>query len=136
MHGVEFGYSYVGSPLIADEPGNVREWDTCHYMPHTRPSVRIPHMWLADGRALLDVLGDWYTLLDLKGHRETESLEKAFRTMRAPLNVLRLDEPHLREVYNCSMPLLRPDLQIAWRGNALPWDAAALASMTTGHLNY
>src|ERR1700733_11427520 len=71
MRGVEFGYSYAGSPLIADEPGNVPEWDTCHYTPHTRPGVRIPHMWLADGCAMQDVLGEWYTLLDLEGHCET-----------------------------------------------------------------
>jgi 2-polyprenyl-6-methoxyphenol hydroxylase-like FAD-dependent oxidoreductase len=134
MRGVEFGYSYAGSPLIADEPGNVPEWDTCKYTPHTRPGVRIPHMWLADGRALQDILGVWYTLLDLEGHCETESLEKAFRALGAPLNVLRLDEPHVRKVYNCSVLLLRPDLHIAWRGDGTPGDTATLAAMTTGHL--
>src|SRR5271166_3560731 len=79
MRGVEFGYSYAGSPLIADEPGNMPEWDTCVYTPHTRPGIRIPHMWLKDGRALQDVLGEWYTLLDLEGHCETDALESAFR---------------------------------------------------------
>ena len=57
MVGVEAGYSYAGSPLIADEPGNVAEWETSRYVPHARPGVRIPHMWLKDGRALQDVLG-------------------------------------------------------------------------------
>ena len=65
MVGVESAYSYAGSPLIADEPGNVAEWETSSYTPHARPGVRIPHMWLKDGRAMQDVLGDDYTLLDL-----------------------------------------------------------------------
>lgn len=135
MRGVEFGYSYAGSPLIADEPGNLPEWDTCIYTPHTRPGVRIPHMWLRDGRAMQDVLGDHYTLLDLRGDCATEALERAFRALGAPLDVLRLDEPHVREVYDCSVLLLRPDLHIAWRGQELPKDSAALATRTTGHLS-
>ena len=136
MRGVEFGYSYAGSPLIAYEPGNIPEWDTCKYTPHTRPGIRIPHMWLEDGRALQDLLGDWYTLLDLKGDCATDALEKAFRALAAPLEVLRLDEPHLREVYQCSVLLLRPDLHIAWRGDGPPGDATALAALATGHLRH
>ena len=134
MRGVEFGYSYAGSPLIAYEPGNIPEWDTCKYTPHTRPGIRIPHMWLEDGRALQDLLGDWYTLLDLKGDCATDALEKAFRALAAPLEVLRLDEPHLREVYGCSALLLRPDLHIAWRGDGPPEDATGLAALATGRL--
>jgi 2-polyprenyl-6-methoxyphenol hydroxylase-like FAD-dependent oxidoreductase len=135
MRGVEFGYSYAGSPLISHEPGNLAEWDTCKYTPHTRPGIRIPHMWLKDGRALQDVLGDWYTLLDLEGHCETEALEKAFAAFGAPLNIVRLDEPHVREVYGCSVLLLRPDLHIAWRGNRPPDDPTSIAALTTGHLD-
>src|SRR5208282_1282152 len=100
----------------------------------TRPGVRIPHMWLRDGRAIQDVLGDDYTLLDLRGDCQTEALERAFRALGAPLSVLRLDEPHVCEVYECSTLLLRPDLHIAWRGQELPGGAAALAALTTGHL--
>jgi 2-polyprenyl-6-methoxyphenol hydroxylase-like FAD-dependent oxidoreductase len=133
MRGVEFGYSYAGSPLIAYEPDNIPEWDTCKYTPHTRPGIRIPHMWLKDGRALQDLLGDWYTLLGLEGNCATEALEKAFAGFGAPLKVLRLDEPHIREVYDCSLLLLRPDLHIAWRGNGPPDDPASIASLTTGH---
>ena len=135
MRGVEFGYSYAGSPLIAHEANNIPEWDTCKYTPHTRPGIRIPHMWLKAGRALQDLLGDWYTLLDLKGDCATEALEKAFRAIGAPLEVLRLDEPHLREVYGCSALLLRPDLHIAWRGDGPPEDATALAALATGRLS-
>jgi 2-polyprenyl-6-methoxyphenol hydroxylase-like FAD-dependent oxidoreductase len=132
MVGVEAGYSYAGSPLIADEPGNVAEWETSRYEPHARPGVRIPHMWLKDGRALQDVLGDEYTLLDLRGDCDAAPLVAAFRALGAPLDVLRLDEARVREVYSASVFLLRPDLHIAWRGNAAPPDPTALAAMATG----
>lgn len=36
---------------------------------NVRPGVRVPHMWLKDGRALQDALSSDYTLLDLKAHR-------------------------------------------------------------------
>jgi hypothetical protein len=86
-------------------------------------------------RALQDLLGDWYTLLDLEGHCASEPLEKAFRSIGAPFEVLRLDDPHLREVYRCALLLLRPDLHIAWRGNQPPDDPIALATLATGHLS-
>ncbi len=133
MIGAEFGYSYAGSPLITYEPGNIPVWEISRYTPHARPGVRIPHMWLRDGRALQDVLGDDYTLLDLRGDCETGSLEAAFRDVGAPLEVLRLDEPHLREVYRASVFLLRPDLHIAWRGEGPPEDPERLATIVTGH---
>jgi len=100
MRGVDLGYSYAGSPLIAEEAGNVAEWDTIVYAPDTGPGVRIPHMWFKDGRALHDVLGDDFTLLDLIGHSETCPLEEAFSKLAAPLKMIaRLDEPEIRTVY-------------------------------------
>jgi 2-polyprenyl-6-methoxyphenol hydroxylase-like FAD-dependent oxidoreductase len=132
MVGVEAGYSYAGSPLIADEPGNVAEWEISRYQPKAMPGARIPHMWLADGSALQDRLGDDYTLLDLKGDCDTTELVAAFEAIGAPLEVLRLDEKRVREVYGKSVFLLRPDLHIAWRGDGPPEDAAALAALATG----
>jgi hypothetical protein len=59
----------------------------------------------------------------------------AFRALGAPLDVLRLDEARVREVYSASVFLLRPDLLIAWRGDAAPPDPTALAAMVTGRTN-
>lgn len=132
MVGAELGYSYAGSPLIADEPGNVGEWAISAYTPHARPGVRIPHMWLSDGRALQDVLGDHYTLLDLRGDCDSAAMEAAFLQTGAPLDILHLDEPHIRAAYGACVLLLRPDLHIVWRGNGPPADPAALALMATG----
>src|SRR5258708_17522678 len=132
MVGVEAGYSYAGSALIADGPGNAAEWETSRYIPRAVPGARIPHMWLKDGRALQDVLGDGYTLLDLRGDCDTAPLEAAFCALGAPLEILRLDEARVRGVYGASVFLLRPDLHIAWRGEGPPGDPAPLARMVTG----
>jgi 2-polyprenyl-6-methoxyphenol hydroxylase-like FAD-dependent oxidoreductase len=133
MIGVELGYSYAGSNLIAFEPDNISDWDTTKYTPHTRPGVRIPHIWLKDGRAMQDILGDDYTLLDLTGACDTAVLEAAFARIGAPLTVVRLDEAHVRDVYGCSLLLLRPDLHIFWRGETLPAAVDELAVVATGH---
>ncbi len=127
MVGVEAGYSYAGSPLIAEEPGNVSR-----YLPKAVPGARIPHMWLSDGSALQDRLGNNYTLLDLTGDCATRDLEEAFRRVAAPLEILHLDEKRVRDVYGASVFLLRPDLHIVWRGDGPPDDAAELAALATG----
>jgi hypothetical protein len=132
MVGVELGYSYAGSDLIGDEPGNVAEWDTRIYSPHTRPGVRIPHVWLRDGRAVQDALGPDYNLVDLTGVADTTALEAEFTRLGAPLQVLRIDDPHAAEVYEVSL-LLRPDLHVYWRGDQLPEDVMGLAQAATGH---
>jgi hypothetical protein len=89
-------------------------------------------MWLKDGRAMQDVLGDDYTLLDLRGDCATAPLEAAFRAVGAPLKILHLDEARVRDVYGASVFLLRPDLHIAWRGDGAPADPIGLAAMATG----
>ena len=133
MVGAEAGYSYAGSPLIAEEPGNVAAWETSRYDPKAVPGARIPHMWLDDGAAMQDVLGDDYTLLDLRGDCDASGLQAAFAALGAPLSVLRRNEPRVRDVYGAAVFLLRPDLHIAWRGDAAPADPAALAARVTGH---
>lgn len=133
MRGAEFGYTYAGSPIVADEPGNPRTWDTNIYEPHARPGARLPHLWLRDGRALHDVLGDRFTLLDLRGDSDTRALLDAFDAVGAPLDVVRLDEPGVCQVLGRSVLLLRPDLHIAWSGEAPIPDVAALAWRVTGH---
>lgn len=132
MVGVEAGYSYAGSPLIADQSGDDTKWETSRYDPKALPGARIPHMWLADGQALQDILGDDYTLLDLRGDADTSALEAAFRARGAPLAVIHRDEKRVRDVYGASVFLLRPDLHIVWRGDEAPSDAAGLAALATG----
>ena len=61
------------------------------------------------------------------------SLGKAFAARGAPYAVLDLPDTHARDVYGHDLILVRPDLHIVWRGNAMPADPAALAALATGH---
>jgi hypothetical protein len=135
MIGAELGYRYVGSPLIWPEPGEEPPHEFMTYVPSTWPGARLPHVWLKDHTAVQDRIGygDHYTLLRLDGKSDAAGLDKAFAALGAPFKLLALDDAHAREVYGYDMMLLRPDMHIAWRGNAPPQDALKLARMATGY---
>jgi 2-polyprenyl-6-methoxyphenol hydroxylase-like FAD-dependent oxidoreductase len=134
MIGAELGYRYRGSPIVWPEPGDGPADDFMKYVPTTWPGARLPHLWLGNGTALHDRIGDGYTLLRLAGARaDATPLERAFASYGAPLTVLDIDEQHPREIYGYDLLLLRPDLHVVWRGNRLPDDAAKLAAIATGH---
>lgn len=121
MLGVELGYSYAGSELIAGD-GGPEDWDVQRYEAHTRPGIRLPHVWLADGTAVQDVMGPDYTLLDLTGAADMREISAAFASLGVPLTLVQRDEPHAREVYGAPALLMRPDLHIFWRGEQVPSD--------------
>jgi len=133
MVGVETCYSYAGSTIVAHEPGNMPHWEISRIVPHSRPGIRIPHMWLKDGRAMQDLFGSGYTLLDLSGTYDSAAMEAAFAEIGAPLEVIRLDEPHVRETLKASVLLIRPDLHIAWRETGYPNSIKEVARVVTGH---
>jgi 2-polyprenyl-6-methoxyphenol hydroxylase-like FAD-dependent oxidoreductase len=133
MLGAELGYRYVGSPIVWEEPGGP-EQPFREYVPTTWPGARLPHVWAGEGQSVHDLIGDGYTLLRLGGSPpETTGLERALRARGAPLTVLDVDRPVARDVYGVDLLLLRPDLHIVWRGNALPRDPESIAACVTGH---
>jgi len=135
MIGAELGYRYVGSPLIWDEPGGPEHLFR-EYVPTTWPGARLPHVWVADGRSIHDLIGDGYTLLKLGASKaDTTGLETAMRAYGAPLDVLAIDAVAPRDVYGYDLILVRPDLHVTWRGNTSPGDPAQLAALATGHSN-
>jgi hypothetical protein len=130
--GVEAGYRYVDSPLIWPESGEAPDPDGSAYVPTTWPGARLPHVWLEDGGALHDRLGPGYTLLRL-APVATHPLEAAFRSAGAPLDVLAVDNAVARELYERDLVLVRPDLHVVWRGNALPEAVDELVAVATGN---
>ena len=136
MIGAELGYRYVGSPLIATEPGEGPAHEFMQYVPTTWPGARLPHLWLADGSAIQDRIGYGYgyTLLRLGGTQaDSRPLEQAFAGLGAPLAVIELGDERARDIYGCDLLLLRPDLHVAWRSNAPPPEPRELAARATGH---
>jgi 2-polyprenyl-6-methoxyphenol hydroxylase-like FAD-dependent oxidoreductase len=131
--GIEGGYQYVDSPIVWPAAGGDRpDPENRAYVPTTWPGARLPHVWLADGRALHDRLGSGFTLLRLGGTRvDTSTFEVAMHGLGAPLDMLEIPDTTAREIYECDLLLIRPDLHVAWRGNTAP--PASLAALVTGH---
>ena len=134
--GIEAGYRYLDSPIVWQEPGDGPAPDNPSYVPTTWPGARLPHVWLAHGAPLHDRLGPGYSLLRLAGTQaDTSSLERSFRDMRAPLEVLDIASERARELYQYDLLLVRPDLHVVWRGNKLPQDKAKIAMVAIGRLD-
>ncbi|HEY3059665.1 MAG TPA: FAD-dependent monooxygenase [Chloroflexota bacterium] len=132
--GIEAGYQYVDSPICWPEDGERPNPDSRAYIPTSWPGARLPHVWLDNGTALHDQLGNGFTLLRLGGTRlATSDLEHAMRRTGAPLDVLDIPDPQVREVYGHDLVLVRPDLHVAWRGDQPPAEPQHVAARVTGH---
>ena len=135
MIGAELGYRYVGSPIVWPEPGEGPPHEFIDYVPSTWPGTRLPHVWLDDGTALHDRIGDGFTLLRLGGTQaDTGGLVQAVRATGAALDVLDVADDTARAVYGYDLLLLRPDLHVAWRSNAPPESPQELAAIVTGRI--
>ncbi|MBA2305822.1 MAG: FAD-dependent monooxygenase [Acidobacteria bacterium] len=133
MIGAELGYRYVGSPIIWEEPGGPEHLFRT-YVPTTWPGARLPHVWVRPDTPIQDLVGEGYTLLHMGGcGADTSALTAAMRAVGAPFELLTLDSTLARDLYGYDLILLRPDLHIAWRGNAPPRNVERLAALVTGH---
>ena len=128
--GIEFGYRYDQSPVVCAEP-NPPAIDPLTYHPTTWPGARLPHIFLADGNSIHDRLGLWFTLVALDA-TETGAIEAAAKSLGIPLEILRIDRPDLRSLYERNLILVRPDQHVAWRGDALPADSEGLLKHVAG----
>jgi 2-polyprenyl-6-methoxyphenol hydroxylase-like FAD-dependent oxidoreductase len=123
--GVEFGYAYDESPIIIPEPDCRPPADFVTYDPTTIPGVRLPSVFLRDGEALYDRLGAWFTLL-IFGAFDASAFVAAARASNLPLDLIRINEPELAAIYEAGMILVRPDHHVAWRGNTIAGERAAM----------
>ncbi len=132
MIGAELGYRYVGSPVIWDEPGGPEQLYRT-YDPTAWTGVRLPHAWIAPDRSILDLPGREYAVLDLRSRADAAAaLVDAIRKRGAPARTIAPPDDRLRALYGRDLLIVRPDLHIAWRGDAPPSDIDALAATITG----
>ena len=133
--GIEAGYVYRDSPLVAEATGEPPDFESRAYVPTTWPGARLPHVWLDDGAALHDQLpSSSFTLLRLGGSSaDIAPLAREMRALGAPLEVLDVSDTRPREIYGFDVLLVRPDLHVVWRGNIEPSDPRGLAARVTGH---
>ena len=133
--GVVLGYRYDDSPLIVSDGSRPPARDFANYIPSACPGSLAPHAWLHDGSSLYDHFGVGFTLL-AGATADTAALDAARAAAAAagvPLKVLQPPLPVLADLYQARYVLIRPDQHVAWRGNAIPADAAALFARITGH---
>jgi len=95
--GLNFGYYYDDSPIIAYDAEVAPAYSMASYTPSSVPGCRAPHLWLRDGRSLYDaVSGPGYSLLRFDPEVEVVPLLDAARRRNVPLRLLDVDAPGAR----------------------------------------
>ncbi len=131
--GLNFGYYYTGSQLIVADDEAPPAYTMGSFTPSTVPGCRVPHFWLADSRSLCDAFGPGYTLLRFDRRVDVAPLVEAAEARRMPLLVLdAVARDTLPEAYRHKLVLCRADQHVAWRGDHLPAQAAALVERLRG----
>ena len=130
--GVVLGYCYRNSPIVIDDGCGARWARSRDYVPCAAPGCLAPHRWLTDDLSLYDLFGEGFTLLVLDaGADDSVALaQQDAEATGAPLKIVRLDAPELREIYDAPLALIRPDQHVAWRGSV--WPAEPLMRRVTG----
>lgn len=131
--GVQIGYIYEDSPICVADGTPPPPEDLRLYHPTTRPGARAPHGWLEDGKSVLDLYGQGFVLLRLGP--DAPGAEEFILTADAcglPLEVHGFDVPELSALYERKLVLVRPDGHVAWHGDDLPEDCAAVIDRVRG----
>jgi hypothetical protein len=133
--GIAMGDRYDGSPVVCADGSAPPPSSVTEYAQTSFPGARAPHASLRDGRSTLDCFGKSFVLLRLgRDAPSAAPIEKAAGQRAVPLETLSLDEPAACAIYERKLVLVRPDGHVAWRGDVLPGDAAAIVAKATGVL--
>lgn len=132
--GLNFGYFYTGSTILAaDDEETPPPYTMGGFTPSSAPGCRAPHLWLADGRSLYDAFGPGYTLLRFDAQVDVRPLLAAAQARKLPLQVLDVHAgQEIPPAYRHKLVLCRADQHVAWRGDAVPADAAGLVDLLRG----
>ena len=129
--GLNFGYFYDGSPIIAYDGDTQPAYTMYDFTPSSVPGCRAPHFWLRDGRSLYDALGPGYTLLRFDPAVRVPGLVAAAARRGVPLAVVDVEAPDA-QLYARKLALVRPDQHVAWRGDCEPAEPIALIDLVRG----
>jgi 2-polyprenyl-6-methoxyphenol hydroxylase-like FAD-dependent oxidoreductase len=130
--GLNFGYYYDGSPIIAYDGDRQPPYTMGTFTSSTVPGCRAPHLWL-DGRgSLYDALGPYYALLRFDSEARVTGIVEAAAKRKVPLTLLDVKTPEAPEVYRHKLVLVRPDQHVAWRGDEEPSAPLDLIDLVRG----
>ncbi len=118
--GLNFGYYYDRSPIVAYDGEAPPPYSMGSFTASTVPGARAPHVWLSDGRSLLDALGPAYTLVRFDPTIDLAPLVDAAARSGIPLTLVDVDRAKANYGFGEALLLVRADSHIAWRGQAAP----------------
>lgn len=129
--GLNFGYFYDASPVIAYDGATAPDYDAHNFTQSTVPGCRTPHVWLAEGYSLYDALGEGFCVIRTDPTIDVDVLVSAAAARRVPLRVVDVD-PAEASPYDHALVLSRPDGHVAWRGASVPQDPVELIDLVRG----
>lgn len=130
--GIHLGYVYEGSPIVVPDGTPAPPDEVSSYTQTARPGSRAPHVWLSEGTSILDLFGRGFVLLRFGQTPDAQPLVAAAQRAGVPLEVADIDSAQAAALYEKPLVLVRPDGQVAWRGDRLPQDAARLIDTVRG----
>ena len=131
--GLQIGYRYEGSPVCVADGTPPYADDPEVFVPSGRPGSRAPHLWLGDGRSMLDLFGGGFVLLRFGSDApDTSALEAAAAARRLPFETMTVKEPAAAQLYERRLVLVRPDGHVAWRADEMPARAPDIIDTVRG----
>ncbi len=130
--GLNFGYFYDRSPIIAYDGEQAPTYTMGTFTSSTAPGCRAPHVWLEGRRSLYDAMGPDYTLLRLDPTAHIDGIVAAAAERGLPLAVFDVRSTEATPDYAHKLVLVRPDQHVAWRGDAEPADMLGLVDLVRG----
>ena len=132
--GLNFGYYYEGSPIIAHEDEPAPAYSMGSFTPSTIPGCRAPHFWLANGQSLYDLFGKGYSLLRFDASADAQSLLDAVQAQGIPVTLIDLScESNVPAAYQHKLVLCRTDQHVVWRGDDLPSSMSEFTKLLRGN---
>ena len=132
--GLNFGYYYEGSPIIAHEDEPEPAYSMGSFTPSTIPGCRAPHFWLANGQSLYDLFGKGYSLLRFDASADAQSLLDAVQAQGIPVTLIDLScESNVPAAYQHKLVLCRTDQHVVWRGDDLPSSMSEFTKLLRGN---
>ncbi len=129
--GLNYGYFYDDSPIIAHDGERAPSYTMYDYTPSTVPGCRTPHYWLSDGQSLYDAMGGDYALIRLDRNMDVAPILSAAQQRGVPLGLIEASG-EIPSAFRNKLVLSRPDNHVAWRGDQVPKDPLALIDLIRG----
>jgi hypothetical protein len=133
--GLNFGYFYGNSPIIAYDGASHPVYSMGRFESSSVPGCRAPHLWLNGRYSLYDACGAGFALLRLDPRVRVSGLIHAAAQQGVPLKIVEVDQRDAQSLYANKLVLLRPDRHVAWRGDEEPADPVALIDLLRGARN-